>query len=232
MKKIICSISIICGLNSFGQTDASKHAGIKETYFSFGMQAPDLNGLNDLLGQNSFPTFSSNMFSFGISTVEFKRWLPIQLEFFILGQTRSQASNTFTLASSSFRNSLVGYKFVDKSNFKIFSTLGASIQGTSCTIRHKPDDNTSVSAYLSGKANVHSLGILHVNLDLATNINYYVGFRKSDTIKPLFLGLRAAYGLPVFSSKWRIEGEQTKISKEPRINPLGLALHFTVGYIF
>lgn len=225
MKKIFFYITLIAGFSVLAQTDVPKESG-SEIYWNIGAHSPSIQPLNDHIVAAGFPMLKTISNSTGFSYVHFsKKDIVTEQELFFYNLLSQNDSLTSSMRNISYGFSLFGYRYMDFKKLKMFSTVGLIFNNTRVIVFENLTDNNSVASYLSGNANQHEMNTFNYNLNGTTHINYYISFRKSTT--QLILGARAAYYLPLTTTKWTMD--KAKLNNGPKINPGGYALHLSIG---
>jgi hypothetical protein len=225
MKKILIYFSLIAGFNVQAQTDVPKESG-SEIYWNIGAHSPYIQPLNDLIVAAGFPMLKTTSYSAGFSYVQFsKKDIVTEQELFYYNLQSKNDSLTSNMRNISYGFSLFGYRYMDRKKLKMFSTVGLIFNNSRVNVFENLSNDNSVASYLSGTANQHEMNTFNYNLNGTTHINYYISFKKSTT--QLILGARAAYYLPLTTTKWSMDN--AKLNNGPKINPGGYAVHLSIG---
>lgn len=219
---------LFASLVSFGQSDSSS-VNYKQFHSYYGIQVPDLNELNTVLGANNYPQFNSNNFSVGLGNVRFtKKKIIVQQELFVYSQTQKNDTVSSFIRSISIGQSLFGYSYVFNENFQMYSLFGLSYFNTTVKVSKEIASSTQFNNYASTIGNQLEMTSNNFAANVTTHFNYAIKMPNSKT--RLILGLRAAYYLPFEKSKWMMN--KTKLDNGPNINPGGYAVNFVLGFSY
>jgi hypothetical protein len=237
MKKLILALTLIVfSIKSVsGQKDSKDSSTFKKNqgHLYFGVQSPGIKELISFLNNstlsNNYPVLGTNFFSAGVGFIQLtKNKFVSHQELIAYNSTASNDSVSVNFRNICFSLSILGYSYLNSKNFQSYSFMGLTYSTSTLKISENVADGTSFNNYGSSVGNQLEMNTTSFLLNITTQFNYLINFRKSDN--KFIIGLKGSYYMPFTKSTW--ETGKTKLTEGPNINAGGLSAHLTLGMTF
>jgi len=198
-------------------------APMKRGYVSVGVNATDLDPLNDRLSANGYPTFSTEMVSVGAGGYRVvAKNLLLGAELNGLFVPRQAARGRDVFVSGGYGLVSLGYLTRPASNLRLYPQAG--IGGGGLLLNIGDDGTERFDDVLANPDRSATLSKTSLLVSVGFGLEYQVGTPGDTGVR---LGLRGGYLLSALSSDWGLD--QDRVGNGPDATLQGPFLRLTVG---
>lgn len=191
----------------------------------------DYNGVNKILSDSGFSTFSNPNWGFGFGFSGRSEKVVVQLDFTYL--TQCNVNNNLFCSHIDFASYglQVGYLVDKKNKLDLYPYLGMNRNRTDILLSDVDLQPMNATQFLNTVSNIARMTRVNFSLNAGVGFDYFIPVSKKNTAE-LMLGIRTGYYLTLNEGTWYMHVDENPLTNVPKTNAGGAYLKTTLGFSF